>query len=69
MRVEPRKRNHIIGAKWLRQGRQNPVTNQGTIPVRKGEDVVGQTVAKVSTKIKKNPVIVGIKKEAGELIK
>lgn len=30
MKAEPRRRNHTIGSKWLRQGNQFPVENMAT---------------------------------------
>ncbi|KAL8104293.1 hypothetical protein AgCh_028496 [Apium graveolens] len=41
MRAEPRRRNHTMGAKWLRQGGKNPVS----FPVATTADCEGGIVA------------------------
>lgn len=57
MRAEPRRRNHTMGAKWLRQGGKNPVS----FPVATTADSEGGIIATKSAVITPDPMKVGNK--------
>lgn len=57
MKAEPRRRNHTMGAKWLRQGGKNPVSFPGTTT----GDSEGGIVATKSAETLHDPMIVGNK--------
>lgn len=59
MKAEPRRRNHTMGAKWLRQGGKNPVNFHAEQPVEEGRKMVTMKDAANDS----NPVNLGNKME------
>lgn len=60
MKAKPRRRNHTIGSKWLRQGNQFPVNNTVATEVEKrGQGTQGE----IDGKDNHIPIISGIKQK------
>lgn len=59
MRAEPKRKNHTIGAKWLRQGNNFPATNMTEGRERGSE----KTVSGFGAGVKHNPMILGIRND------
>lgn len=63
MKAEPRRRNHVIGSKWLRQGGQIPATSGMT----EMEGRTGKKVIVMGATSKHDPVIVGAEINTGKI--